>query len=317
MKKILITGVSGFVGFHLSEILKQSNEYEVYGTKLPFEKCDLKNVNILNMDLTNNEEVQQIISDINPEYVIHLAAQSSVKFSWENPSKTTEINIIGTINLLESIRKSNINARILLIGSSEEYGSSFKQFPSPKEDCKCMPENIYALTKSFQNSLGTIYAKAYNMNIVMTRSFNHFGINQSPMFVISDFCKQVAEIELGKREPTIYVGNLDASRDFLNVKDVVKAYLLLLEKGTPSETYNIGSGKSYKIKDILNEIISLSNLKIDVKVDPNKYRKLDIEETVADISKIKEELNWEPKEDMHMGLKLVLDYWRNELSNKL
>lgn len=316
MKRVLITGISGFVGYHLSEMLKENKDYEIYGTKLEFENCELEGINILDMDITNKENVERVVTKVNPEYVIHLAAQSSVKLSWENPSKTTEINIIGTINLLESIRKNNINTRILLVGSSEEYGRIFKEYSSPDEECKCIPENIYALTKNFQNSLGALYAKAYHMNIVMTRSFNHFGVKQSSMFVISDFCKQVAEIELKKREPIIYVGNLEASRDFLNVKDVVRAYLLLLEKGNSAETYNVGSGKSYKIKDILSEIIALSKCDIEVKVDVNKYRELDIEKTIANISKIKEQLNWEPKEDMHLALKAVLDYWREEIKGK-
>lgn len=315
MKKVLITGVAGFVGYHLSNLLKEKNEYEIYGTKLNFEKCSLNNVNILNMDITNLEEVEKVIRQVNPQYIIHLAAQSSVKFSWDNPAKTVEINLIGTINLLETIRKNNLNCRTLLVGSSEEYGATFKEYTSPIEECKCIPENIYALTKNSQNQLGALYAKAYNMDIVMTRSFNHFGEKQAPMFVISDFCKQVAEIEKGKREPIIYVGNLDASRDFLNVKDVVRAYILLLENGTTSKTYNVGSGTSYKIKDILNEIIELSNCDIEVKVDANKYRALDIEKTVADISKLKSEFNWRPKVDIHFGLEEVLNYWRKEVAN--
>lgn len=317
MKKILITGISGFVGYHLSEYLKEIGEYQIFGTKLDFEKCSLDDVKIYDMDLTNKDSVEEVIKDVNPEYVIHLAAQSSVKLSWDNPTKTVDINIIGTINLLNAIKSNNIKTKVLLVGSSEEYGNTFKNIESPDESCKCVPENIYALTKNTQNQLGYLYSKAYGMNIVMTRSFNHFGIKQSEIFVISDFCKQVAEIENDLREPVIHVGNLDAKRDFLNVRDVVRAYVLLVEKGRTSETYNIGSGNSYRIGDILNKIISFSSVEIKVEIDKAKYRALDIEKTVADISKLKGELNWQPQEDFDTGLKNVLDYWRKKVVDSL
>lgn len=313
MKKVLITGIAGFVGYHLSEYLKKFEEYKVYGTKLEFEECSLDGAEVVNMDVTNFDNVYAVLDSIRPDYIIHLAAQSSVKFSWDNPAKTVDINVIGTINLLEAIRKLEIKPRVLLVGSSEEYGSTFKEISAPKEESKCIPENMYALTKNFQNNIGYLYSKAYGIDIVMTRSFNHFGVKQAPMFVISDFCRQVALIEAGKCEPVMYVGNLESSRDFLNVKDVVVAYTMLMEKGKSGNTYNIGSGKSYKIKDILDEIISMSDCDIEVKIDPNKYRAIDIEKTRADISKMQSEFDFRPELDMRNGLLEVLNYWRNNI----
>ena len=310
-KKALITGANGFVGKYLLEKLLREN-FEVFGTVLDGDLYEDNRIVMEHLDLTDALETQRIIEKIQPDVVYHLASQSSVKLSWDKPQLTFNVNVIGTINLLESIRYIVPNTKILLIGSSEEYGSVFKNNPSPKEDEKCIPENIYAITKSTQNYLGNMYHKAYGIDIVITRSFNHVGPGQSPQFVISDFCKQVAEIEFNNHEPIINVGNLESCRDFLDVKDVVDAYYELSVSGVAGQTYNVGSGKSYKIKDLLQIITNMSDIEIKINVDKNKFRPIEIQETCADISKIKQDTNWYPKYKMEETILNTLNYWRTK-----
>lgn len=311
MKKVLITGVSGFVGSYLVEELIKNGDYQIYGTKLASEKSTIKNIINMDLDLTNKEQVYNILSSIKPDIIFHLAAQSSVKLSWENPLLTAEVNILGTINLLEEIKKINSNCRILLVGSSEEYGKAFDESSFPKEEEKCRPQNIYAITKLTQNYLGELYAKSYNMPIVMTRSFNHFGPRQSTQFVVADFCNQVARIECGLQEPIIKVGNLSACRDFSNVKDIVSAYHLLVLNGKSGETYNIGSGSCIKIEDILKKIISYSTTSIEIQIDENKFRPIEIVETKADITKLSKDVKWNPTCFIDNALKETLEYYRS------
>ena len=293
-KRALITGVSGFVGKYLIGKLYEEN-YEIFGTTLSGDLYDDPRVTKLHLDLTDYYSTNKIIGEIEPDEIYHLASQSSVKISWEKPQFTTEVNSIGTINLLESVKEHCPKTKVLLVGSSEEYGETFKINKQPTEEEKCFPNNMYAITKYTQSLIGKMYVKAYHLNIIMTRSFNHVGPEQSPQFVISDFCKQVAEIELLESNPIIYVGNLESARDFLDVRDVVNAYYELLKEGTVGEIYNVGSGKSYKISELLNKIISFSNLDIIVKIDKNKFRPVEIEETSAEISKIISDTKWRPQ----------------------
>lgn len=314
-RKAFITGANGFVGKYLIEKLYNEN-YEVHGTTLSGDLYDDPRVEMHYLDLTDAMSTNILISQIKPDEIYHLASQSSVRLSWDKPQLTTEVNIIGTINLLEAIKNNCKEARVLLIGSSEEYGSTFKNNKQPSEDEKCSPENMYAITKYTQNMIGKMYVKAYNLNIIMTRSFNHFGPKQSPQFVISDFCKQVAEIEILGNKPTIYVGNLNSSRDFLDVRDVVNAYFELLKNGLNGEIYNVGSGNSYKIADLLNKIIQYSDVSINIEIDENKFRPIEIEETVADISKLKRDTNWVQQYEVDITILNTLNFWRDKIREK-
>ena len=316
MERVFITGASGFVGKYLINILTKENKYEIYGTKLPGEKVIIENVKLYDLDLTSKKNVESIIKETCPDIVFHLAALSSVKLSWENPTNTVDININGTINLLEAIRKYNDKCKILLVGSSEEYGSTFSKISNPKESDECHPQNMYAITKYTQGKLGELYSNVYKMNIKMTRSFNHFGPGQSPNFVISDFCKQAAEISLGKKEKIIKVGNLDVYRDFSDVRDVVNAYLEIVNNGTSGEIYNVGSSHSYQIRKILDLIISISGEDIKVVVDKEKYRPSDIKKTVANIDKLSNELNYIHKYNIKETIIETFNYWKNIINNK-
>ena len=270
--KALVIGAAGFVGGYLIDCLKNEFGYEVAGTKLSkedfsHEECQMYDLNILEKD-----DVISLVRNYHPDVIFHLAAQSSVALSWKNPQLTVDINIKGTLNLLEAVRELDYTPTVLLIGSGEEYGASGAEKGQIDEETLPRPGNIYAATKACQNMLGTIYAKAYSLNIISVRSFNHIGPGQSDLFVVSDFCHQVAEIEAGKREPVMYVGNLSAYRDFTDVRDVVRAYVLLSQKGTSGQTYNVGSAHAIQIQDILNRILSHSSAKIQVKVDEKKLR---------------------------------------------
>lgn len=232
MKKAMIIGAAGFVGGYLIDHLKDDMNWEVYGTKLEIEKIERKDIEIYNLDILEKKEIVKLFERIKPDYIFNLAAQSSVSLSWKNPILTVDINIKGVINILEAVREiKQYNPKIILIGSSEEYGNVKEDEIPVKEENNLRPGNIYAVTKVCQNMIGKIYSSAYEMDIVNIRAFNHIGPKQAPIFVVSDFCKQVAEVEKGLREPIIYTGNLGAKRDFTDVRDIVRAYSALALNG--------------------------------------------------------------------------------------
>ncbi len=310
--KALVIGGGGFVGPYLVRHLTDDLGYEVTVTKTAKETLTMDNATVRNLDILDMEQIRTLLEEEKADYLFHLAAQSSVAYSWKNPTLTVDVNIKGCINLLEAIRLVDKKPRVLLIGSGEEYGHIKKDECPIIEDNVVRPGNIYAATKSCQNMLGRIYSDAYNLDIMMVRAFNHIGPNQTPMFVVADFCKQVADIEKGKQEPVINVGNLSAKRDFTDVRDVVKAYAKLVAGGKRGETYNVGTGHAVAIQDILNKIISMSDKDIEVKVDPGKLRPVDVPIIEPDISKIKREVGWEPLIPLEQTLRETLEHWRKE-----
>lgn len=310
--KALVIGGGGFVGPYLVRHLTDDLGYEVTVTKTVKETLTMDNATVRNLDILDMEQIRTLLEEEKADYLFHLAAQSSVAYSWKNPTLTVDVNIKGCINLLEAIRLVDKKPRVLLIGSGEEYGHIKKDECPIIEDNVVRPGNIYAATKSCQNMLGRIYSDAYYLDIMMVRAFNHIGPNQTPMFVVADFCKQVADIEKGKQEPVINVGNLSAKRDFTDVRDVVKAYAKLVAGGKRGETYNVGTGHAVAIQDILNKIIAMSDKDIEVKVDPAKLRPVDVPIIEPDISKIKKEVGWEPLIPLEQTLRETLEHWRKE-----
>ena len=311
--RALVIGGGGFVGPYLVRHLHNDLGYEVSVTKTEKEQLQLPEAKIYDCDILDKAQITKVLEMVRPDYIFHLAAQSSVSVSWKNPALTIDVNIKGGINVLDAIRELDYKPRTLLIGSGEEYGHIRQEDCPIKEDTVLRPGNIYAATKSCQNMLGSIYASAYDMDVVMVRAFNHIGPNQTPVFVVADFCKQVAEIEKGIKEPVMYVGNLSAKRDFTDVRDVVKAYALLVKEGVRGETYNVGTGHALAIQKILDKIISLSTSKIEVQVDPDKLRPVDVPIIEPDISKINKCTGWEPKISLEQTLKETLEYWRKQL----
>lgn len=311
--KALIIGGGGFVGPYLVEHLAKDLGYEVIVTKTEKEVLSISDAAIENLDILDMGQIVNLLQKIRPDYIFHLAAQSSVSVSWKNPGLTIDVNIKGSVNVLDAIRKLDYKPRILLIGSGEEYGH-IKEGECPiVEDNTLRPGNIYAATKSCQNMFGRIYSEAYDMDIMMVRAFNHIGPNQMPLFVVADFCKQVAEIEKGLREPVMYVGNLSAKRDFTDVRDVVKAYGLLVQKGQRGETYNVGRGNALSIREILDKILALSTKSIEVKVDPEKLRPVDVPIIEPDVTKINAATGWAPEISLDTTLKETLEYWREQV----
>lgn len=312
MKKGLVVGVAGFVGNYLvNELL--DNGIEAYATKLPHEKFDNSYAKVNDLDIMDKEAVTALLFNIRPDYIFHLAAQSSVGLAWKNPGLTVDVNIKGSLNMMDAIRELYYKPRTLLIGSGEEYGHILPREVPIKETNLLRPGNIYAATKACQNMIANIYSKAYDMELMMVRAFNHIGPGQAPIFVVSDFCKQVAEIEKGLHDPVLKVGNLAAKRDFTDVRDVVKAYVKLIKMGKTGETYNVGSGNAQTIQDILNLIISMANTEIIVEIDANKLRPVDVPIIEADITKLNHLTGWVPQIPLEQTIQETLDYWRERV----
>ena len=300
MSKALIVGAAGFVGSYLARELKNNHGMEVHATKLAHEQLEIPGVAIHDLNILNKDEIVALLYEVRPDYIFHLAAQSSVSVAWKNPGLTIDINVKGSVNLMDAVRELFYKPRVLLIGSGEEYGHIREGETPIKEDNYLRPGNIYAATKVCQNMIASIYTQAYDMQLMMVRAFNHIGPCQSPIFVISDFCKQVAEIEAGKR-------------DFTDVRDVVRAYALLVQKGTPGETYNVGSGHAHEIREILDLIISFSPREIRVEIDPNKIRPVDVPIIEADITKLNAATGWKPQIPLEQTIQETLDYWRERV----
>ena len=308
MKKGLVIGAAGFVGRYLVKEMC-NNEIETFVTKLPHEKFTEGFVNVYDLDILDKDAIVNILYEIQPDYIFHLAAQSSVGVAWKNPLLTVDVNIKGSINVMDAVRELFYKPRVLLIGSGEEYGYIKPEETPIPEDNLLRPGNIYAATKACQNMIGSIYAKAYDMDLMMVRAFNHIGPGQAPLFVVSDFCKQVAEIEKGIREPVIMVGNLAAKRDFTDVRDVVKAYVKLIKQGNPGETYNVGSGSAQEIRQILEKVIAMSDVDIKIETDSNKIRPVDVPIIEADITKLNILTGWKPEISVEQTIHETLDYW--------
>ena len=313
--KVLISGVSGFAGSHLAEYAL-SLGHEVHGTTRWRSKLDnleeIKDAVILHeCDITDAFALRDIIKEVRPDYIFHLAAQSYVKSSWTEPATTLNTNIIGELNLFEAVRSiPGYKPRIQIACSSEEYGHQDKVL---EEEDRLKPLSPYAVSKVAQDLLGYQYFKSYGMHIVRTRGFNHTGPRRGEVFVCSTFAKQIVEIEKDKTKlPIIKVGNLDAERDFTDVRDMVKGYWLALEKGEPGEAYNICSGKTTPIKNILKKLLTFSKRQITVKNDEERMRPSDLKVLIGDNTKFCEATGWKPTIPIDTTLEDLLNYWRSK-----
>lgn len=313
--KALITGVNGFVGGYLADCLLAQG-VDVHGTFIittDLDKVDCR-ITLHELDITDKLAVQKTLDQVKPDFIFHLAAQSSAAISWKKPQMTVEININGTLNILESIRELGTSPRILLIGSSEEYGFISPEDVPVSEEQMPVPGNPYAISKLAQSMLGQLYSRSYRMNIVMVRAFNHIGPKQSPIFAVADFAKRIAEIEKGLTEPILKVGNLEAIRDFTDVRDIVRAYWMLVQKGKPGQVYNVGSGHGMKIQEILELLLKRSKVSISLEEDPDRLRPSDIPMMIAEVSKINEEIGWSPEIELDKTLDDIMHYWREQIN---
>lgn len=307
MPKILITGGTGFAGSHLIEILISKGYRDLYSTTFnPPEPAFtfLSADRYREVDLSDSMQAESLIKEIQPEWIFHLASFAYVGKSFEHARELFANNINLQLNLLEAIRLHAPRARLLTIGSAEEYGVIPKELEAIDENCPLNPVNPYAVSKVTQDMLAGSYVLSYGLDIVRARPFNHIGIRQSGDFAIPTFARQIVDIEQGKQQ-TLKVGNLDAIRDFTSVKDVVNAYILLMEKGLTGEVYNIGSGVGYTMKEIVEKLCSFAQVPITIETDPTRMRPHDVPKLIANVEKI-QSLGWESKENIDVVLQEIL-----------
>jgi len=316
MKKAFVTGITGFAGSFLAEHLV-SKGFEVSGTYLFPESvgniAPIKDSVILyKVDLAQRDAVSAAISKAKPDLLFHLAAIATTGDSFSNAGEVIINNITAQLNILDSLLEHNLKkCKALIVSSGDIYGNVAEENLPISENESLKPMNPYSISKIAQDFMGLQYFLAHELPVVRVRPFNHIGPRQSPGFVVSAFAKKIAEIEKGIRPPILTAGNLETSRDFSDVRDMMRAYLLALEKGIPGDVYNIGSGTSYKISDILNKLLSFSNKQIKVEVDNSLVRKKDAKESRCDNKKFVDLTGWKATIPIEKSLKDTLDYWRN------
>jgi GDP-4-dehydro-6-deoxy-D-mannose reductase len=318
--KILITGITGFAGSHLADyLLAHVPGAEVHGTRRWRSKEDaadhLEGKAVFHeCDLTDSHNVYQVIEKIKPDRIFHLAAQSYVPASWDSPAETFHTNIVGQCNLFEAIkhlRPSGYDPVVQIACSSEEYGQVDRDELPIKETNPLRPLSPYAVSKVGQDYMGYQYWKSFNIRIIRTRAFNHEGPRRGEVFVVSNFAKQIADIEKERQRPVLSVGNLEAIRDFSDVRDIVRAYWLATEHCEPGDVYNICSGRGFAIKDVLTLLLSMSVRKeIKVETDPFRLRPSDVPVLIGDSAKFVAVTGWKPKIPFEQTVKDSLDYWR-------
>lgn len=316
--KTLITGINGFTGEHLVEYLcKKEPDVEIYGliergSNFNNLKKELqKKIALFEGNLRNYQELEKIILEILPERVFHLAAVTFGPTVRKNPHLAMEVNFYGTMNLLNAILKAKINPLIHIAGSSAEYGLVKEEENPVLESNIFRPMDFYGVTKIAQDMVAYQYFKSYKMQIIRTRAFNQTGPGERKDFVCSDFAYQIAHIEKGKQEPVIRVGNLEAKRDFADVRDIVAAYYLVTQKGEVGEVYNVCSNKAYAIQEVLNMLLNMTECEIEVKVEKERMRPSDVPIQIGSYEKLRLQTGWEPTINFKKTLKDLLNYWRN------
>lgn len=316
-KKALITGIAGFAGSHLAEYLLKKN-ISVFGFFHPAHSTQnidhlRKKIKLIACDIQVKFDVEGYIKSIKPDYVFHLAAFSSPAESFKFPLQTLENNVVSQLNILEALVNLKSAAKILVVGSADEYGNIEKKYLPASEETPLSPISPYAVSKIAQDMLGLQFFTSHRLNIVRVRPFNHIGPRQSTAFVVSSFAAQIANIEkVGGG--TIKVGNLASFRDFTDVRDMVRAYLAALDRGIYGEVYNIGSGDPLKIADILKLLLSFSKLKIKVSLDKSRIHPVEIDKIYCDFSKFYKQTGWQPEIPLVKTLSDTIEYERHKLN---
>jgi GDP-4-dehydro-6-deoxy-D-mannose reductase len=313
---VLVTGGSGFAGTYLVEYLRTRPDLTVW-------TCDRTGANPrlgpaaaarhIKIDLLNPADARQMLAEIRPDYVYHLAGQAFVGQSWSDPWGTFEINVRAQLNLLEAALAERLNPRFLSVGSMEEYGRVAPTDLPIREDQALRPDSPYGVSKVAQDVLGLQYFLARGLPIIRVRPFNHIGPRQSRRFVAPAFASQIAAIEEGRQPPVMKVGNLSARRDFTDVRDVVRAYMLALEHGEPGEVYNIGSGESHSIQALLDRLLALSKIKITVETDTTRLRPADVPDVICDARRLRAATGWQPRFTFDQSLSDLLAFERTQV----
>jgi GDP-4-dehydro-6-deoxy-D-mannose reductase len=318
--RALITGMNGFAGSHLAEFLLTQADVHVFGTGLG-STSHLSHlgsrVTFIPGDLTDARVVENLLTQTQPTHIYHLAGQAFAPVSWQDPWATLETNIRAQVNVLHIAARMQSSARILVIGSLDEYGRVEPHDLPITETTPLRPDSPYGVSKIAQDFLGLQYFLSHQLHIVRVRPSNHIGPRQSAQFVTSNFAKQIAEIEAGLRAPVLYVGNLSAQRDFTDVRDMVRAYYLALEHGAPGEVYNIGSARAVSIQTIVEMMLQHSRVPIRVETDPTRFRPSDTPILYCDITRFRAQTGWTPTIPLETSLRDILDYWREQIAREV
>lgn len=321
MTTALITGVAGFAGSHLTDLLLQDNTTNVVGILHPQHEIqhleEHSRLKIYREDILQWRRLNEVIAEIKPSVVYHLAGLAHVQESWTYRIATIETNFVGSLYLIEACRQLPVFPKILLVGSADCYGIVPEKEQPIRESHPLVPSSPYALSKIAQESLGLQYAQADKLPVYLSRSFNHTGPRQKESFVCSAFARQIAEAELNPEKNILRVGNLSARRDFSDARDVACAYQAILSNGRPGEPYNVCSGSAVSIQQVLEILLSFTDRQLRVEVDPERFRPVDMPLLLGSAEKLKEDTGWTPRFDIHQTLKDLLNYWRVKLKQKV
>jgi GDP-4-dehydro-6-deoxy-D-mannose reductase len=317
--KALITGISGFVGSYLAEYLLDHTDWQVAGTVFgPYANiADLcGRLELYPAELSRLDVVTFILEQAKPDVIFHLAAQPLVVVSRQDPWGTIETNIHVQLNVLEGVAQVKPDCRVLVVGSAEEYGLVSEEDLPIDEDTPLRPLSPYALSKIAQDLLGLEYYLTHRLHVVRVRPFNHTGPRQRVGFVAPDFARQIAAVERRLQPPVIQVGNLTARRDFSDVRDVIRAYVMAITRGEPGQVYNVGSGQSHSIQEVLDTLLALSQASIQIQPDLQRMRPSEVPEMVCDATRLRRQTGWQPEISFESSLRDVLDYWRTEIGDQ-
>ncbi len=317
--RVLVTGIDGFVGSHTAEFLLTVPGVEVHGTVIdPFSVPNIEHIkralNLHTIDILDRNAVAALFSEVKPDRVIHLAGQAFVPTAFSDPVSTFQVNILGGLHVLEGARLLTMaghSATVLIVSTGEVYGR-VDRLPI-NEEFPLAPNNPYAASKAGIDIIAQQYGEAFRLPVVVVRPFNHVGPRQSPVFVCSDFARQIAGVAAGKRERTIHVGNIQTKRDFTDVRDVVRAYWLLLDHSKRG-VYNVCSGRPVAVADILDAFIKIANIKVDIITEGNRLRTYDIPEVYGSNEKLHAATGWTPVIPLEQTLREVYEYWQHAAS---
>lgn len=315
--RVLVTGITGFVGSHMADYLLERGEVEVFGAKrwssrLRSIRHLLEKVQLIDCEITDYTSVRALLEEVCPDAIFHFAAQSFVSPSWTTPKWTFEVNVLGTLNILEAMRHLGLECRILISGSAEEFGLVREDELPITEDNPLRPVNPYGVSKVAQDLLGLEHFKSYGQQVIRVRAFNHIGPRRDKVFAFASFAHQIAMIEKKSKPPVVKVGTLTARRDFCDVRDMVRAYWLALDRCIPGEPYCISGGSVHTVREGLDILLELSTVRdIKVEQDESRVRPTELSLLIADCSKFKKLTNWEPTIPFRQTLEDVLAYWRD------